>query len=277
MSVTPGQAGKMNSLVGYARIVPVTNDEFTTTMKDKIFKAGTMLLKADGKVLIADGTTKLSELAVRIDQTLVKVEKDALTAAFGTGAYARAAGGVVVHDENGTIDDASLKVVSDGKIVRSYLSEVVDGNGKVLDSVLNMVQDSKIVRSYLSDFLDADGMIKLSALPETVRAGVAYFPNYAAMNSSTNPEHKIGACFVIDATDDPSKSVKTGSAMYVWDKTAKSGAGDWIKIAEVESLDVDVTSFFTPEIIAQQGAVMYDQPVVLGGMTLTELATLESI
>lgn len=248
MAVTPGSKDQMNSVVGYARIVPVTDAEYTTTLKDKVFKPGTMMQLADGKVLIADGTTPLKDLPVRIDQTLVKVEKDALQAAFSTGNYVAAANGVVVHGTDGKIDDASLKLVADGKLVASYLS----------------------------DFVDEDGKIKLSVLPASVRAGISYFATYSDMNTKATDENKLGACFVIDATDDPSGKVGKGAAVYVWLAGEDGEDGSWNKFAEVESLDIDIDAL-KPDYdnVQAAGAIMYDHPVCLGGMTLTELASLE--
>ncbi len=41
---------------------------------------------------------------------------------------------------------------------------------------------------------------------------------------------------VRDASADP--TVTSGAATYVWDAAANAGAGDWVKIAEYESLDI---------------------------------------
>lgn len=246
MAVTPGSAAKINKISGVAKVVSVTAEEVSTSLVEKVFEKGILLQFEDGKIYITDGVTKLSELTPMIDSTLTEAEKGALEAAFSTGSYVAAAGGVVVHGAGGKIDDASLNVVADGKIVDSYLSAFY-----------------------------ADGKIKLESLPDTVRAGVAYFATYAKLISDATDETKKGLAFVIDATDDPSGQVKTGSAMYAWDASLKEGTGDWLKIAEHESLDIDVESL-TPnyENVQAAGAVMYDHTVMLDAPTLTELSTL---
>ena len=240
MAVTPGSATKINYVKGLAKVVAVTAEELAGTLKDKIFEAGVLLKFADGKLYLTDGVSKLSALKPLVDQAMTAPEKAALSNAFGTGSYVAAANGVVVHDATGKIADSSLNVVADGKIVASYLSDFI-----------------------------ADGKIKLDVLPDTVRAGVAYFATYASMNTSATEENKKGLCFVIDATDDPSGKVTSGAAMYSWQNSA------WVKIAEHESLDIDVASL-TPNYANVQaaGAIMYDHPLMIQAPTLTELAAL---
>lgn len=164
--------------------------------------------------------------------------KTALNAAFSTGSYVAAAGGVVVHDTNGKIADSSLNVVADGKIVPSYLSDYIGSDGKVL----------------------------VEALPDTARAGVKYVATYADLNT-LSAEEKKALVFVIDATGDA--TVTKGSAMYVWQNDA------WLKIAETESLDIDVDAIKCDyDNVQATGAVMYDHPVFVEAPTATELTTL---
>lgn len=116
--------------------------------------------------------------------------------------------------------------------------------------------------------LQGDGTINLDWLPATVRASITYVANYAALASVT-AEQKKGLVFVVDATDDPSGQVGAGAAMYAWQDD------EWIKIAEVESLDLDIDAL-TPsyENLQASGAVMYDHTVVLTPPTLTQYITL---
>ena len=169
-----------------------------------------------------------------------------MSTALGTGTYVAAAGGVVVHDANGKIDDGSLNVVDDGKIVESYLSDYIDPDThKVL----------------------------LSALPDTVRAGVTYVADIDARDALSD-EQKKSLAFVIDATDDP--TVTRGAAMYGWDATAEYGSGAWVKIAEVESLDIDVAAIQCDYTNVQAaGAVMYDHTVFLEAPTASEFVELQ--
>lgn len=240
MPVTPGSATKINRVNGVAKVVPVTADEVSTTLKDKVFESGVLLKFADGKLYLTDGVTKLSELKPLVDQAMTAAEKAALNNAFKTGSYVASANGVVVHDATGKIADGSLNVVANGKIVASYLSDFIEG-----------------------------GKVKLDALPDTVRAGVAYFATFASMNTTATEENKKGLCFVIDAKDDPSGAVVTGAAMYSWQNDA------WLKIAEHESLDIDVAALTpTYENVQAAGAIMYDHTLMLEAPTLTQIAAL---
>ena len=174
-----------------------------------------------------------------------KLNKTALSTALGTGTYVAAAGGVVVHDANGKIDDGSLNVVSSGKIVESYLSDYID---------------------------QTTHKVLLSALPDTVRAGVTYVADITARDA-LSAEQKKSLAFVIDATGDA--TVTRGAAMYGWDASANSGAGEWIKIAEVESLDLNVAEIECSYTNAQAaGAVMYDHPLLINPLTATDFAAL---
>lgn len=209
-----------------------------TALSTKVLPANILVKEDDGKVYLTDGTATISGLKVLVDQVLTTAEKTALNAAFSTGSYVAAAGGVVVHDTNGKIADSSLNVVADGKIVPSYLSDYIGSDGKVL----------------------------VEALPDTARAGVKYVATYADLNT-LSAEEKKALVFVIDATGDA--TVTKGSAMYVWQNDA------WLKIAETESLDIDVDAIKCDyDNVQATGAVMYDHPVFVEAPTATELTTL---
>lgn len=233
---TPGQAGKLNSVVGVAQTLSITAAELAGDAGTNAYLPNLMIKLPDGKIVMTDGTTAVKDLSPIIDQVLVKVEKDALALAFDSeGKYQVAAGGVVLHGADGKIDKASF------------------------------------------DFIDENGKVKLDALPATVRAGVAYFPTYTKMDEDATDETKQGLAFVIDATDDPSGKVTKGAAMYAWiaDEEDENG-GAWMKVAEVESLDIDISALEpTHDNVEASGAVMYDHPVFLGGLTMTELKALQ--
>ena len=243
MPVTPGAAGKLNTIKGISKIITTSSAE-ETTLATKVFPAGLIVKKSDGKIYVTDGVTTLADLSPRVDQVVDSAEKGALSAAFSTGSYVIAANGVVVHDGSGKISDDSLNLVDNGKLVESYLSEYIDqSTHKVL----------------------------LSALPDTVRAGVTYVADITARDA-LSAEQKKSLAFVIDATADT--TVTQGSAMYAWEATANSGAGEWVKIAEVESLDIDVAAIECSYTNMQAGgAVMYDHELEIG-MTATELGAL---
>lgn len=237
MAVTPGSKSKLNTVRGVSAILSITDAE-KTALSTKVLPANILVKEDDGKVYLTDGTAAISGLKVLVDQVLTTAEKTALNAAFSTGSYVAAAGGVVVHDTNGKIADSSLNVVADGKIVPSYLSDYIGSDGKVL----------------------------VEALPDTARAGVKYVATYADLNSLSDEEKKA-LVFVIDATGDT--TVTKGSAMYVWQNAA------WLKIAETESLDIDVDAIKCDyDNVQATGAVMYDHPVFVEAPTATELTTL---
>ena len=245
MPITPGSSSKLNTVKGVSSILFTTASE-ESSLSNKVLPAGILVKKSDGKVYITDGTATLANIPVLVDQVLTSAEKTALSTALGTGSYVAAAGGVVVHDSNGKIDDGSLNVVSSGKIVESYLSDYIDPDThKVL----------------------------LSALPDTVRAGVTYVADITARDA-LSAEQKKSLAFVIDASAD--STVTQGAAMYGWDATANSNAGAWVKIAEVESLDIDVAAIQCDYTNVQAaGAVMYDHTVFLEAPTASEFVELQ--
>ena len=243
MPVTPGAAGKLNTIKGISKIINTSSVE-ETTLATKVFPSGLIVRKSDGKIYVTDGVTTLADLPPRVDQVVDSAEKGALSAAFSTGSYVIAANGVVVHDNSGKISDDSLNLVDNGKLVESYLSEYID---------------------------QTTHKVLLSALPDTVRAGVTYVADITARDA-LSAEQKKSLAFVIDATADA--TVTQGSAMYAWEATANSGAGEWVKIAEVESLDIDVAAIECSYTNMQAGgAVMYDHELEIG-MTATELGAL---
>ena len=237
--VTPGSNTKLNMIKGVTKILALTNAE-KTSLAEKVLPANLLVKDEDGKIYLTDGVKKVSQLTALVDQVLTAVEKTALTKAFGTGSYQIQEGGVVVHGADGKIDDASLKVVEGGQIVDSYLSKYI-----------------------------ADGKVKLEALPDSVRAGVTYVKDIAERDKITpDSEAKRGLVFVIDATGD--NTVSRGSAMYAWQND------QWIKISEVESLDIDVAKIeCNYENVQKAGAVMYDHALLVEAPTATDLVALQ--
>jgi hypothetical protein len=242
MAVVAGSSTKLNSIKGVAAILEVTASELTA-LADKVFPKNLILKEPNGKFYLTDGTTKLSALTPIIDQVVTEAEKGALSAAFSTGSYVQAAGGVVVHGADGKISDDSLHLVKDGK----------------LD-----------VATYMADYIDAEsGKVLLDALPDSVRAGITYVKDIAARDA-LGDEAKRGVVFVIDATGD--STVTKGAAMYAWVD------GAWQKYAEVESLDIDVAAIeCNYENVQKAGAVMYDHTISVEAPTVTELATLAGL
>lgn len=253
MPLTPGSSTTLSNLKGAAKVIEMTSAQATSKAAN-VYPAGLFIFNSNtGEVFLTDGATALGSLVPLLDKTishLTSAERTAISNAFqGTGgAYALAAGGVIVADGTGQIDDAALKLIdqTDGKVKDSYLK-----------------------------FIDSEtGKLDLSYLPDTLRAKVTYVADITARDAlpATGEERK-GLVFVIDASDDT--TVDTGAATYVWNAAANSGAGEWIKVSEEESLDLDIDAL-TPshDNVQAAGAVMYDHNVLLGGLTLDEYDTL---
>ena len=247
MPITPGSSAKLNTVRGVSSVMVTTAAE-ESSLGNKVLPANILVKKSDGKVYLSDGTSDLDNIPVLVDQVLNSVEKTVLTNALGTGSYARAANGIVVHDGTGKISDDSLNVVSSGKIVESYLSQYID---------------------------TTTHKVRVDALPDSARAGVKYVANYAALASFT-AEEKKSLAFVLDATDDPSGAVTSGAAMYAWTEDPTSpGSYVWLKIGEQESLDIDVANIECSYTNMQaRGAVLYDHTVFLDAPTATQFVAL---
>lgn len=239
-NVTPGSSSKLNIIRGITTVMSFSAEE-EVTFAQQVFPANVLIRKSNNQFYIADGVSALENLSPIVDQVLTASEKHALNSAFQTGVYQRAANGVVVHNAAGKIDDASLNLVD-------------TDTGYLMDS-------------YLGKYIQ-DGVIKVEALPATARAGTIYVYSYADL-ANLNDEQKKSLAFVINATDDPSGNVKQGSALYAYQ------ADQWVKIAEAESLDIDVDAIKCNYENAQAaGAVMYDHTVMLKSPTATELVAL---
>lgn len=240
--VTPGAKSKLNRLKGLAKTGSFTAADLTTR-GNKVYEAGIFLTDAAGKIYITDGVKTLSQLEPIVDTSIAPLsaaERAALNTAFSTGTYVAAEGGVAVLGANGKLADSSLNLIdsTDGKILDSYLK-----------------------------FIGQDGKIDLSYIPNEVRGHIKYVATYADLDT-VSEEDKKGLVFVADASGD--STVESGWAEYLFRNDA------WTKVAEGESLDVDVSSFINYESVEATGAVMYDHPVILGGLTLAEIDALEA-
>ena len=215
MTVTVGSNTKLNTIKGVAKILSVTQAELTT-LANKVLPSNLLVLEPDGKVYLTDGVKTLAQLPVLIDQVVTEAEKGALNAAFSTGSYVAAAGGVV-----------------------------------------------------LADLTDANGVVLVDKLPTQVRANVKYVADITARDALTG-DALTGLVFVIDATAD--STVDSGAAMYAWDATLNSNAGGWVKIAEHESLDIDVPDIeCSYDNIVREGGVVYDHTLLVEAPTATDL------
>lgn len=89
--------------------------------------------------------------------------------------------------------------------------------------------------------LDAGGLVPLSVLPDQAKTHIVYVADIAARDAwDAADRHYVFV--VLDATADP--LVDVGAATYAWDSAANAGAGEWIKLSEFESMDIDFSVFF---------------------------------
>jgi len=265
MPVTPGSSARVNALAGISKVAKVTSAELSGTIGDRVFEAGILIQLPTNKYVMTDGTTALKNLLPIIDQRLTETEKAALSAAYATGSYVRANNGVVQHDNTGTIDDASFKFIS---------VETVNGNANT-----HVIKDD-----YLTKYIDpSTNLVRLSALPSTVRAGVAFVADITARDGlAADAEERLGLVWVLDASDDT--TVEKDMAAYIWtDNPDYTGPGDtthdakiWRKVAEDDSMDIDIAAL-TPDYgnVQAAGAVMYDHTIMMTAPSLTELAALQ--
>lgn len=294
-----GASEKLNRIMGVSSILTVEATETAENLA-KVLPAGLMvrfkptaedIAAANGPVgdviSISDGTKTLAQLkaAPVVDEVLLHRQKVALDLTFGDngkGDYAPVEGGFLVLGEDGKMNHVSMP----------------------------------------ANIWDADEeKILLSALPDSVRAGITYVSHIADRDAFTDAdEAKRGLVFVIEAagsfveaTDDVATvkatddhqghytvdgvqlryarvkldedndkvyvrataddvdnnvyagdpTVDNGSAMYAWEN------GQWIKISEVESLDIDVNALKpTYKAVQDAGAVMYDHTLLMQAPTI---------
>ena len=250
MAVQAGSSSKLNIVTGYASTVRITESD-KKKYADTVYPAGILLHDDSAKIYHADGTKSLKQL---LEHPIIDSAQEVLTA-------------------------AERKMIKDFNKSGGFVA--TNDNNKIDDLQLNVVQDGKIVESYLSNYIE-NGMIKLDVLPMDVRAHLKYVATYGDLQTATE-EQKNGMIFVIDASGD--ETVKSGWAIYVWDKTKKDGTeaegedtppnGDWVKIQEGEGIDFDYDSITTHDSVEKVGAVMYDHIVFLQSPTLDQLADLE--
>lgn len=169
-------------------ILDVTTEN---TYANAVFPAGIIVRKSDNIFYLTDGTHTLAQLIPIVDQVLNTNEKTVLANAFSSNNYARAANGVVVHNSSGKIDDASLNLVSNGKLKVSYLSDFVENN-----------------------------LIKYAKLPDEVKQGFYVVNTYADL-VTLDADHRKKLIVVKDASGDPAGNI-TGSGLYYYNNAWQS-------------------------------------------------------
>lgn len=175
---------KLNRLSGIISILSLTvttENQYANT----ILPEGILVKKSDDILYITDGNSAVRNLRPIADKVLNAVEKTALNNAFSTGNYRINKGGVVVHNNSGKIDDASLGIIESGKLKEQYLSEFVDS-----------------------------GLIKYTKLPDDVKKGVIVVSTYSVLSTLSMDDRKK-LVVVLDASKDPSGLI-TGNGLYYY-------------------------------------------------------------
>ena len=232
MSVTPGSVTKLNPVIGLSTTLTLTPTDIGDTVKmSKVLPKGVLVSFPNGNIALTDGITALNALTPIVDQVLTETEKLAL-----------------MHTFSGT--DETYKAVEGGFLVLGANGEMASAN--LPSSIWN----------------EGTGKLLVSALPDSVRAGISVVSDYAALLAATD-EQKRGLILVADASGD--STVDNGAALYQW-LTDKSS---FLKISEVESLDIDIDALRPNYANVQAaGAVMYDHTLMLEPPSLTDMVAL---
>lgn len=191
---------KLNRLAGIVSILSLSvssENQYSTA----VLPEGILVKKSDDVLYRTDGIRPIRNLIPVADQVLNAQEKLALSSAFNNGVYRASAGGVVIHNSSGKIDDASLGIFESGKLKEQYLSDFV-----------------------------SNGMIKYAKLPDDVKKGFIVVANYNTLNTLLADDKKK-LVVVLDASGDPSGTV-VGNGLYYYYNNA------WTNLLSSTELDV---------------------------------------
>lgn len=191
---------KLNRLAGIVSILSLSvssENQYSTA----VLPEGILVKKSDDVLYRTDGIRPIRNLIPVADQVLNAQEKLALSSAFNNGVYRASAGGVVIHNSSGKIDDASLGIFESGKLKEQYLSDFV-----------------------------SNGMIKYSRLPDDVKKGFIIVANYNTLNT-LSADDKKKLVVVLDASGDPSGTVVGNGLYYYYSNT-------WTNLLSSTELDV---------------------------------------
>lgn len=112
--------------------------------------------------------------------------------------------------------------------------------GNLIEATLTTAQRAMLDNANAANGLlqlDGGGKIPLDLLPAGVVSGAVKFVADITARDALVDEQRDGLIFVLDASADP--TVTASSAQYVWNAAGAEGAGEWEKIGEKESLDLD--------------------------------------
>lgn len=191
---------KLNRLAGIVSILSLSvssENQYSTA----VLPEGILVKKSDDVLYRTDGIRPIRNLIPVADQVLNAQEKLALSSAFNNGVYRANAGGVVIHNNSGKIDDTSLGIFESGKLKEQYLSDFV-----------------------------SNGMIKYAKLPDEVKKGFIIVANYNTLNT-LSADDKKKLVVVLDASGDPSGTVVGNSLYYYYNNT-------WTNLLSSTELDV---------------------------------------
>lgn len=191
---------KLNRLAGIVSILSLSvssENQYSTA----VLPEGILVKKSDDVLYRTDGIRPIRNLIPVADQVLNAQEKLALSSAFNNGVYRANAGGVVIHNNSGKIDDTSLGIFESGKLKEQYLSDFV-----------------------------SNGMIKYAKLPDEVKKGFIIVANYNTLNA-LSADDKKKLVVVLDASGDPSGTVVGNGLYYYYNNT-------WTNLLSPTELDV---------------------------------------
>lgn len=191
---------KLNRLAGIVSILSLSvssENQYSTA----VLPEGILVKKSDDVLYRTDGIRPIRNLIPVADQVLNAQEKLALSSAFNNGVYRANAGGVVIHNNSGKIDDTSLGIFESGKLKEQYLSDFV-----------------------------SNGMIKYAKLPDEVKKGFIIVANYNTLNT-LSADDKKKLVVVLDASGDPSGTVVGNGLYYYYSNT-------WTNLLSSTELDV---------------------------------------
>lgn len=195
----------LTHLSGLVSIVSLDVTKENLYADNCILPEGVLVKKSDNVIYLSDGVHSIRNLVPIIDKLLTSPEKVALNNAFSTGVYTVRSGGVVVHNNNGKIDDSSLGIVESGKIKESYLSDFVES-----------------------------GILKYAKLPDSVKNSFIIVDSYTDL-PNVSVENRKKLVLVRDASSDPNTSI-TGNNLYYYDTDR------WQSLLTVASSDVTYES-----------------------------------
>lgn len=299
-----GASEKLNRIMGVSSILTVAADETAENLA-KVLPAGLMICfkptaadiaAANGPVgdviAISDGVKTLAQLkaAPVVDEVLLHREKVALDLTFGgdgKGDYAPIEGGLLVLGEDGKMNSVSMPAniwdEETGKVLLSALPDSVRAGITYVNTIDErdaFTASDEATKGLVFVVNAAGSWVEASDDEATVKASDDHSGHYTVDGVSVRyarVKFEDGKAFVRATESDEDagvfkgdETVDNGAAMYAYKD------GEWTKIAEVESLDIDTNALKpTYKAVQDAGAVMYDHTLLMQAPSITEYFALQ--